>query len=54
LNLRQTMALADQGWISPRIWTMYSKVGSLPLYIAFGLTLVGMCCVNISRKPMLT
>ncbi|CAN9102922.1 unnamed protein product [Alternaria alternata] len=35
------MALADQGWISPRIWTMYSKVGSLPLYIAFGLTLVG-------------
>lgn len=54
LNLRQTMALADQGWISPRIWTMYSKVGSLPLYIAFGLTLVGMCCVNISRKPVLT
>ncbi|CAN9135659.1 unnamed protein product [Alternaria alternata] len=41
LNLRQTMALADQGWISPRIWTMYSKVGSLPLCIAFGLTLVG-------------
>ncbi|CAN9169230.1 unnamed protein product [Alternaria alternata] len=40
LNLRQTMALADQGWISPRIWTMCSKVGSLPLYIAFGLTLV--------------
>jgi hypothetical protein len=41
LNLRQTMALADQGWISPRIWTRLSKVGSLPLYFAFGLTLVG-------------
>ncbi|KAL1801411.1 hypothetical protein ACET3X_001753 [Alternaria dauci] len=41
LNLRQTMALADQGWISPRIWTMHSKVASLPLYIAFGLTFVG-------------
>ncbi|KAI4943207.1 hypothetical protein J4E91_009647 [Alternaria rosae] len=41
LNLRQTMALADQGWISPRIWTRCSKVGSLPLYFAFALTLVG-------------
>ncbi|KAG9187419.1 hypothetical protein G6011_05290 [Alternaria panax] len=44
LNLRQTMALADQGWISPRIWTMYSKVGSLPFYFAFGLTFVGAVC----------
>jgi hypothetical protein len=41
LTLRQTMALADQGWISPRILTRVSKVGSLPLYFAFGLTLVG-------------
>jgi hypothetical protein len=41
LNMRQTMALADQGWISPRIWTKLAKVGSLPLYLAFGLTLVG-------------
>ncbi|KAF1938824.1 hypothetical protein EJ02DRAFT_436865 [Clathrospora elynae] len=41
LNLRQTMALSDQGWISPRIWTMIARVGSLPLYLAFGLTLIG-------------
>jgi hypothetical protein len=41
LNLRQTMALADQGWISPQIWTRLPKVGSLPLYFAFGLTLTG-------------
>ncbi len=54
LNLRQTMALADQGWISPRIWTKYSKVGSLPLYVAFGLTLVGMSCADHSKKPVLT
>ncbi|KAI4660901.1 uncharacterized protein J4E79_005469 [Alternaria viburni] len=40
LNLRQTMALADQGWISPRMWARWSKVGSLPLYFAFALTLV--------------
>jgi hypothetical protein len=50
LNLRQTMALADQGWISPRIWTRLSKVGSLPLYIAFGLTLVGRASVETSEK----
>jgi hypothetical protein len=31
LNLRQTMALADQGWMSAQIWTRLSKVGSLPL-----------------------
>jgi hypothetical protein len=54
LNLRQTMALADQGWINPRIWTMCSKVGSLPLYIAFSLTLVGRCCTDVSGKPVLT
>jgi len=44
LTLRQTMALADQGWISPRIWTRLGSMGSLPLYVAFGLTLVGRCC----------
>jgi hypothetical protein len=43
LTLRQTMALADQGWISPRIWTRLDRMGSLPLYFAFGLTLVGRC-----------
>jgi hypothetical protein len=41
LTLRQTMALAGQDWISLRTWTRLSKVGNLPLYLAFGLTLVG-------------
>jgi hypothetical protein len=53
LNLRQTMALADQGWISPRIWILWSKVGSLPLYVAFGLTLCGTCCAYNNEEPML-
>jgi len=47
LNLRQAMALADQGWISPRTWTRCSKVGSLPLYFAFALTLVGKSCPDL-------
>ena len=54
LNLRQTMALADQGWISPRIWARYSKVGSLPLCFAFALTLIGKSCTDLSREPVLT
>ena len=54
LNLRQTMALADQGWISPRTWIRRSKVGSLPLYFAFTLTLVGKSCPDLDRKPALT
>jgi len=54
LNLRQTMALADQGWISPKIWARWSKVGSLPLYSAFALTLVGKSYVDLSREPVLT
>lgn len=41
LNVRQLMALADQGWISPRIWARIFRVGSAPLYIAFALTLIG-------------
>jgi hypothetical protein len=53
LNLRQTMALVDQGWISPRIWAICSKVGSLPLYLAFGLTLVGKSCADLSWKLVL-
>ncbi|KNG51545.1 hypothetical protein TW65_01213 [Stemphylium lycopersici] len=36
-----TMALADQGWLSPRIWNHVSHLGSLPFYVAFGLTLIG-------------
>ncbi|KAF2471795.1 uncharacterized protein BDR25DRAFT_285399 [Lindgomyces ingoldianus] len=50
LSLRQLMALADQGWASPRIWMklvdvrgklIIMKAGSLPLFIAFTLTLIG-------------
>jgi hypothetical protein len=54
LNLRQTMALADQGWISPRIWITISEVGSLPFYIAFALTLFGKSCTRPDRDYMLT
>ena len=43
LTLRQTMALADQGWISPRVFRRLDKLGSLPLYVAFALTLIGRC-----------
>lgn len=41
LNLEQLMALADQGWISPRIWARIVQVGSAPLYVAFVLTVIG-------------
>lgn len=42
LNLRKIMALADQGWLSPRIlWDRLPETGCLPLYIALGLTLIG-------------
>jgi hypothetical protein len=54
MSLRQTMALADQGWISPKIWTKVFKVGSLPLYLAFGLTLLGMYCAKTIEKQVLT
>lgn len=50
LNLRQTMAIADQGWISPRIWTKLVKAGSFPLYLAFALTLIGMIMIMSSRR----
>lgn len=54
LNLQQTMALADQGWLSPRIWNHVSHLGSLPFYVAFGLTLIGMSHADIFRRPILT
>jgi hypothetical protein len=43
LTLRQAMAMADQGWINPRMWTRLASKGSLPLYVAFTLTLIGEC-----------
>lgn len=41
LTLRQLMALADQAWLRPQSVDTLSKIGSLPLYVAFGLTLIG-------------
>ncbi|KAF2179259.1 hypothetical protein K469DRAFT_716517 [Zopfia rhizophila CBS 207.26] len=50
LSLRQLMALADQGWISPRMWVrvfgekggLWSvRAGSLRLFVAFALTAIG-------------
>ena len=41
LTLRQTMALADRGWISPSILIRIDALGSLPLYVALALTFVG-------------
>lgn len=41
LTLSQTMALADSGWLSLRVWSKIKAVGSLPLYVAFALTLFG-------------
>ncbi|KAF2866951.1 hypothetical protein BDV95DRAFT_622590 [Massariosphaeria phaeospora] len=38
LSLRKTLALADQGWASP---AKVTRVGCLPLFIAFGLTIIG-------------
>lgn len=42
LDVRRAMAIADQGWISPRIWVLLPKTGSSLLYLAFVLTLIGM------------
>lgn len=50
LTLRQTAALADQGWLSPRILLKFSALGSLPLHIAFGLTVVGECGSSSRRQ----
>lgn len=41
LTLRQSMALADSGWLSPRVLARVGTMGSLPLYAAFALTLFG-------------
>lgn len=41
LTLRQSMALADQGWVSPRIINTFSRSGSLPLLCALVLTVIG-------------
>jgi hypothetical protein len=45
LSLRQTMVLADQGWLSPRVWFRVcfstERLSSLPFYLAFGLTCIG-------------
>lgn len=41
LTLQQSMALADQGWVYPRILKKVATLGSLPLYAAFALTLLG-------------
>lgn len=41
LTLSQTMALADRGWLSPATLVRVKTLGSLPLYIAFALTLIG-------------
>lgn len=50
LTLRQTAALADQGWASVWVYKNLSKLGSLPLYIAMGITILGMC---INRDQIL-
>ena len=41
LTLKQSMALADAGWIFPRVLVKVKTLGSLPLYTAFALTLIG-------------
>ena len=41
LTLRQSMALADRGWMSPGILNSYTHSGSLPLLCALALTLIG-------------
>jgi hypothetical protein len=41
LTLRQSMALADSDWLSGRILEVGGNAGSLPLYTAFALTLLG-------------
>ncbi|KAF2787129.1 hypothetical protein K505DRAFT_317237 [Melanomma pulvis-pyrius CBS 109.77] len=41
LNLRQIIALADQGWISKKILVYLMEAGSLPLYLAFALMIIG-------------
>ncbi|KAJ4291821.1 hypothetical protein N0V90_009717 [Kalmusia sp. IMI 367209] len=40
LTLRQSMALADRGWVSPRTLMNVASM-SIPLYVAFALTLIG-------------
>ncbi|KAF9734774.1 hypothetical protein PMIN01_07677 [Paraphaeosphaeria minitans] len=41
LTLRQSMALADSGWLSPQILAKLGTMGSLPMYTAFALALIG-------------
>ncbi|KAK7188375.1 uncharacterized protein CC84DRAFT_1123629 [Paraphaeosphaeria sporulosa] len=41
LTLRQSMALADSGWLSPHVLAKLGTTGSLPLYTAFALALFG-------------
>lgn len=43
LSLRQAAALADQGWVSPWVYKKLFTLGSLPLYVALGVTVVGTC-----------
>jgi hypothetical protein len=51
LTLKQTMILADQGWISPNLWIRVVELGIFPLYAAFGLTCIGSYHL-VSLRPM--
>ncbi|KAF2677741.1 hypothetical protein K458DRAFT_436371 [Lentithecium fluviatile CBS 122367] len=51
LTLRQSMALADQGWTSPRILPHLAILGSLPLYVAFAVTLFG-CVFQVLQSVL--
>ncbi|ORY14675.1 hypothetical protein BCR34DRAFT_560048, partial [Clohesyomyces aquaticus] len=58
LSLGQLMALADQGWISPRTWSRIldngAKVASLPFFVALALTLIGSTAVILQDSLITT